>query len=83
MLIYYHVLVNDNSLLKSKERDWDSGDLNTLHEHNEEFHLCSGENLCPESSNDCFKSEICTVRCVGWSCSVQSPSKIRYDTVHK
>ena len=76
-VIYYHVLVtDDNGILISKEVQA-TGELGKTYNGGSEFQLCSGDNLCPESSNDCFKFEICVVD------SARSRSKIRYDTVHK
>ena len=77
IIIHYHVLVtDDNGLLITKE--WqDTGRVEDTYNLGSKFKLCSGDNLCPESSNDCFKFEICLAD------SVRSPSKIRYDSVHK
>lgn len=77
IIIYCHVLVtDDNGLLISKEGQ-PARELGDHFNGGSEFQLCSGENLCPDSSNDCFKFEICVAD------SVRSPSKIRYDSVHK
>merc|ERR1719367_715778 len=66
--------VNDNGILISKEaQNTAIGDIYNL---GSKFQLCSDDNVCPESSNDCFKFEICAAN------SDQSLSKIRYDRVH-
>ena len=75
IMIYYHVLVNDNGILISKEAQ--NTDVEDIYNQGSKFQLCSEDNLCPESSNDCFKFEICAAD------SNQSLSKIRYDRVHK
>ena len=78
LTIYFLVLVtDDNGLLISQAEQQATGLLDDTYNVGAEFQLCSGENLCSGSSNDCFKFEICAVD------SVRSPSKIRYDTVHK
>ena len=55
-----------------------SGLLEDTNNQGSVFRLCSGENLCPDLSEDCgFKAEICVVN------PNLSQSKIRYDTIHK
>ena len=75
-------LVNGNGILISKEKQDDGRISNdygqdVIYDQGSQFQLCSGDNLCPESSNDCFKFEICAAD------YAQSRSKIRYKTAYK
>jgi len=67
--------VKDNGIVISKEPQ-DTVRAKDLYNQGSKFQLCSGDNLCPESSNNCFKFEICALN------SDQSLSKLRYDTIH-
>merc|ERR1719367_607431 len=66
--------INDNGILISKEAE--NTVIGDIYNLGSKFQLCSDDNLCPESSNDCFKFEICAAN------SDQSLSKIRYDSIH-
>ena len=53
-----------------------AGDTNT---EGSVFRLCNGENLCPESSDDCeFKAKICVVN----NDAGRTLSEIRFDKAH-
>ena len=59
------------------EEQQNIGVVEDIYRFYSKFQFCSGDNLWSESSNNCLKFEICTAD------SVQSPSKISYDTVNK
>ena len=85
IIICNHVLVNDNGILISRDdfRIYDEyGHSYSFHGRGDrslgsQFQLCSGDNLCPESSNNCLKFEICAAD------YVQSRSKIRYNKAYE